>query len=190
MIIGILMKDMKNTFLLFDYWQQATDRDVDSFMSLLLRTYFKKNFLPREAPCTMRYGIYPKNPFTEETFDTPKEYFKKAVFDKTKKTVVLAFYGHNYPNDFMPVVRAFCERLSQSLNVLPLAFSQNDDADQADLERMLKDEAYPVSAMINLMSFRLGAGPMGGDADGAVKILEGSTGEIIKKLRQIRLKFL
>ena len=63
-------------------------------------------------------------------------------------------------------------------------------SDQADLERQLKDEAYPVSAMINLMSFRLGAGPMGGDADGAVKILEGSTGEIIKKLRQIRLKFL
>lgn len=167
-----MMKDMKNTFLLTDYWQQATDKDMDSFMSLILRNYFKKSFLPKEVPCTMRYGIYAKDPFTEKTYDGPKEYFRSHPYDPGKKTVVLAFYGHSYPNDFMPVIRAFFERLSKTCNVLPLAFSQNDDTDLPALEKILTDKSYPVSGMVNLISFRLGAGPMGGDADNAVEILK------------------
>ncbi|MFR4732224.1 MAG: hypothetical protein ACLT8O_07670 [Blautia massiliensis (ex Durand et al. 2017)] len=56
-------RDMKNVFLLIDYWQQATRTDMESFMHLILRQYGGRKFLPKEKPCTMEYGVYLKDPF-------------------------------------------------------------------------------------------------------------------------------
>ena len=183
-----MMADMKNTFILIDYWQQASDRDIDSFMSLILRNYFGKTFLPKEKPCTMRYGIYARDLLTDETFDSPSEYFKgRSSFDPARDTVALAFYGHSYPNDFMPLVKAFSDRLSQSFNVLPVAFSQNDDTDLATMEKFFTDKDYPLSGIVNFMAFRLGAGPMGGDADTAVEILKKADVPYYKPFAQTKM---
>ena len=62
-----ITRDMKNVFLLIDYWQQATQMDMESFMHLILRQYGGRKFLPKEKPCTMEYGIYLKDPFSMET---------------------------------------------------------------------------------------------------------------------------
>lgn len=43
-------RDMKNVFLLIDYWQQATRTDMESFMHLILRQYGGRKFLPKENP--------------------------------------------------------------------------------------------------------------------------------------------
>ena len=51
-----ITKDMKNVFLLIDYWQQAIETDMESFFALLLRRYGGQKWLPKERPCTMRYG--------------------------------------------------------------------------------------------------------------------------------------
>lgn len=167
-----MMKDMKNLFLLIDYWQQASREDIYSFMHLILRNYCGMRNLPREKPCTMRYGIYLKNPETGVCCDTCKGYWKKYSFLKERPTVALLFYGHCYPNDFYPVVKSMMKQLEKDCNVLPVAFSQNEDKDLARLEQYLTETEYPVKAIVNLMPFRLGAGPMGGDADGAVEILK------------------
>lgn len=45
-----------------------------------------------------------------------------------------------------------------------MAFSQNEDGDLEKLEEIVCQNISPVAAVINLMPFRLGAGPMGGDA--------------------------
>ena len=167
-----ITKDMKNVFTLVDYWQQATETDITSFMHLILRQYMGKKKLPKEKPCTMEYGIYLKNPDTLETTDSQEEYWKHAGYDKEKKTVALLFYGHSYPNDFMPVVKSVKKCLEKNFNLLPVAFSQNEDKDLDKLEQYLSDKKRPVSAVINFMPFRLGAGPMGGDAERAVEILK------------------
>lgn len=167
-----MMKDMKNVFRLIDYWQQAGKEDIDSFMHLLLREYFNKKELPKPRSCSMRYGIYLKNPETEWCTESLKSYWRKSGYHKGQKTVALLFYGHSYPNDFLPVVRALYQRLSLRFNVLPVAFSQNEDKDLDRLETYLCGQEWPVSGVVNLMPFRLGAGPMGGNADGAVRILE------------------
>ena len=44
-----ITRDMKNVFLLMDYWQQATRTDMESFMHLILRQYGGRKFLPRKA---------------------------------------------------------------------------------------------------------------------------------------------
>ena len=165
-------RDMKNVFLLIDYWQQATRTDMESFMHLILRQYGGRKFLPKEKPCTMEYGVYLKDPFSMETWDTPAKFWKKAAFDSQRETVALLFYGHSYPNDFLPVVQALAEKLGERYNLLPIAFSQNEDGDLKKLRAFLTQKKTPVSAVVNLMPFRLGAGPMGGDADQAVEILK------------------
>ena len=166
-----ITRDMKNIFLLIDYWQQATQEDIESFMYLLLRRYGKRKFLPKEKPCTLRYGIYLKDPFTLDCGETIAQYKKRAGFDPGRDTVAVLFYGHSYPNDFLPVVRAVCTELKKDHNLLPVAFSQNEDDDLEKLRAYLNDSCTPVSAVVNLMPFRLGAGPMGGDAERAVRIL-------------------
>lgn len=167
-----MMKDMKNLFLLIDYWQQASREDMDSFMCLLLRQYFGCKELPKEKPCTMRYGIYLKNPMTEESMESLRTYWKKYGNPEKKSSIGLMFYGHTYPNDFLPVAKALYEELNVKYNVLPIAFSQNEDKDLKQLETYLADQTYPLEGIINIMPFRLGAGPMGGDADSAVELLK------------------
>ena len=165
-------RDMKNVFLLMDYWQQATKEDISSFFYLLLRQYGKQKFLPKEKPCTMEYGIYLKDPDTLECCADVKEYWEKRKYQKEKDTIAVFFYGHSYPNDFLPVVRAITRELEGRYNILPVAFSQNEDGDLEKLEEIVCQNVSPVAAIINLMPFRLGAGPMGGDAKRAVEILE------------------
>lgn len=167
-----ITKDMKNVFLLVDYWQQATQEDITSFFHLLLRQYAGQKFLPKEKPCTMRYGIYLKDPFTLACEESLEKYWKAAGHDSQKDTVALLFYGHSYPNDFLPVVQAVAGKLKETHNILPIAFSQNEDADLEKLKAYVSDSRFPVAAVLNLMPFRLGAGPMGGDADRAVEILK------------------
>ncbi len=167
-----ITKDMKHVFLLIDYWQQATQTDMESFFALLLRHYCGQKWLPKERPCTMRYGIYLKDPESLICMDTVAEYRKKSGFDEKKDTIALLFYGHSYPNDFLPVVRAIAKKLRMQYNILPVAFSQNEDQDLEKLEQILCQQEMPVSAVVNLMPFRLGAGPMGGNAERAVEILK------------------
>lgn len=167
-----ITRDMKNVFLLIDYWQQATRTDMESFMHLILRQYGGRKFLPKEKPCTMEYGIYLKDPFSLETWENPAKFWRQKKYDRKRETVALLFYGHSYPNDFLPAVQAVAEKLGEKYNILPVAFSQNEDGDLKKLKAFLEQPGVPVSAIINLMPFRLGAGPMGGDADQAVEILK------------------
>ena len=71
--------------------------------------------------------------------------------------MALLFYGHSYPNDFLPVVQALAEKLGERYNLLPIAFSQNEDGDLKKLRAFLTQKKTPVSAVVNLMPFRLGA---------------------------------
>ena len=135
-----MMKDMKNLFLLIDYWQQASREDIFSFMHLILRGYFGMKQLPKEKPCSMKYGIYLKNPQSEECLESVRTYWKKYGYDQDKPTAAVLFYGHSYPNDFLPVAAAVCEKLSQTFNVLPIAFSQNEDKDLKKLENYLTSQ--------------------------------------------------
>ena len=70
------------------------------------------------------------------------------------------------------MVQAVAEKLGEKYNILPVAFSQNEDGVLKKLKAFLNQPGIKISAVISLMPFRLGAGPMGGDADQAVEILK------------------
>lgn len=165
-----ITKDMKNMFLLIDYWQQATGEDIASFMNLLLREYFGMNKLPKETPCTMQKGISVKDPQSNRYYDSVKKYSLEKSFDPGKPVVAILFYGHNYPNDVTAVIREAAVQFGKFSNVLPIAFSQNEDKDLDNLKKLLTWDRG-VDMIVNFMPFRLGAGPMGGDVKRAVEIL-------------------
>lgn len=167
-----MTRDMKNLFTLIDYWQQATEQDIASFMHLILRSYFGQKQLPKEKAPTIRYGIYLKDPESMQCWDSVSGYAKSHRLVPGRETVALLFYGHVYPNDFYPVVAALYRELGKRYNVLPIAFSQNEDKDLETLEKFLMQEKYPIAAAVNTMPFRLGAGPMGGNAEAAAELLK------------------
>ncbi len=177
MILGNIIpfgmaKDIKNAFRLTDYWQQGTEEDLRSFIHLILREYLGQRQVPKEKPSGIKYGIYLKHPLTGEVFESLPSYRKKHFTRPRPLTVALLFYGHSYPNDFSPVTREVFTQLEENYNILPIAFSQSRDCDLDDLRSYLCDKEISLCAVINLMPFRLGAGPMGGDAQKAIDILE------------------
>ncbi len=162
-----MMKDAKNLFKFVDYWQQGSYESIEAAMLLILRDYLNLKEIEKPKNISIKYGIYLKNPITSEISKDIKNYIQN---EKNKSRVALLFYGHNYPNDYTGVVRCFYEELVKEHTVISIAFFQNEDKDLEELERYLC--GANVSAAINLMPFRLGAGPMGGDAKRAVEILE------------------
>ena len=164
--------DMKNVFRLIDYWQQADQEDIDSFMNLLLREYFGLKQLPKPVRCTMRYGVLLKDPSDDSLTDRPHIYAAKTGFRKDRATVALLSYGHRYPNDFTPAAKTLYRELSGAFNVWNIVFTQNEEKDLDRLELFLSQKDYPAEAIVNIMPFRLGAGPMGGNTKRAVSILK------------------
>lgn len=187
MILGNIIpfgmsKDVKNAFRLTDYWQQGTEEDLRSFMRLILREYLGQSRIPKEKPSTIKYGIYLKHPLIGEVFESLPSYRKKHFTHRKAPSVALLFYGHRYPNDFSPVTRELFVQLEERYNVLPVAFSQNQDCDLDKLRSYLHNKDISPCAIINLMPFRLGAGPMGGDAKQAVDILKDCNAPYFKPL--------
>ncbi|HML49181.1 MAG TPA: cobaltochelatase subunit CobN, partial [Clostridia bacterium] len=89
-----------------------------------------------------------------------------------KPFIVLLFYAHIYPTDTSACVAAIAERLSRIGNVVPIGISGVFAENQKALRAMVLEQLpKKPDALINLMSFRLGAGPMGGDAQAGVDFL-------------------
>lgn len=150
-----MMKDMNNVFLLGDYWQSGTPEDIASMMSLILRDYYGWKELPKPQPPRLRNGIYP---------------LEEPARGAGKPLIAFLVYGHKYPNDLAPVWQEAKRQFEPFADILPIAFSNQLDKDLNILRDLLTRE--PVSMVVNFMPFRVGAGPMGGDAEAGVALLK------------------
>ncbi|MCT4596679.1 MAG: magnesium chelatase subunit H [Vallitalea sp.] len=166
-------KDMRNFVQIGKYFQNATNIQLMNMMYLLLRDYGKVKAIPKPQESDKLPDIGLCDPRTKMYFDDYKEYGDIYDFDSNKPTVALLFYGHTYPNDTSTCVAEIADKIRAFANVLPIAFSKTK-TDNQDLlkEWLLNATGRKVNLIINFMSFRLGAGPMGGNADYAVSVLE------------------
>lgn len=165
-----ILRDMDNLFLIGDYWQSGTLEDVRSLLHLLLREYDNRRQLPKPAAPTLKTGIFLCDCESQRAFDTLADYLDAFPPDAGKPTVAFLFYGHNYPNRFFPVIEQARQAFLPFANVLPIGFSNQLDRDMERLRTLMKKGQ--VRLAVNFMSFRLGAGPMGGDAALGIRILE------------------
>ncbi|GMQ58235.1 magnesium chelatase subunit H [Vallitalea sediminicola] len=166
-------RDMRNFVQIGKYFQNATILQLTNMMYLLLRDYGKVKGIPKPKESEMLPDIGLCDPDTKMYFDEYKEYSSIYEYDTNKPTVALLFYGHTYPNDTSDCIAEIAERMRPFANILPIAFSKTK-TDNQDLlkEWLLHAVGKKVNLIINFMSFRLGAGPMGGNADYAVSVLE------------------
>ena len=165
------MADMRNYALLCSYFQNACPENLERLLTLLAATYGGVKGLPKPKP--------PIEPLPAALFDlrdmTPYQsldtYLRAMDFGPDKPLVALHFNTAAYPTDTIPCVRAIAAKLESFCHVLPLGTTGFFSEYKKDLERFLLDPRHPLSLYIDCTPFRLGAGPMGGDADAGVALL-------------------
>ncbi|WP_077369016.1 magnesium chelatase subunit H [Anaerosalibacter sp. Marseille-P3206] len=165
-------RDMRNFVLISKYWTLAGEGIEDLFY-LILREYGKVNNLPKPRDPKENEPISICDPLTLKIYRDWAEYADDFGFDKDKAMVAVLYRSDNYPHRSCGCVGKFCEKLSEYVNVLPVAFNSVTPKNVDVLEKILLSPESPnIDLIVNVMSFRLGAGPMGGDADKAVELLK------------------
>lgn len=166
-------KDMRNLVQIGKYFKNATYFQLQAMLYLLLRDYGKYKNIPKpnEAEDLPDIGI--KDPHTRKYYNSYQEYCEVLGYNKQFPTIAILYYGHTYPNDTSPCIAKIIKRINEFANVIPIAFNSSSAKNIALLKQYLTESVNKkIAVILNFMSFRLGAGPMGGDANSAVSLLQ------------------
>lgn len=166
------MKDMKNYSHLLKYFKVVNNENITNMLYLMLRDYGKNKEMPVPGDPIEVEEIGIIDTLSRSYYKGVDDYFKEKGFDKNKATVAMLFYGHSYPTDTSKPIDEIREKLEEQLNVLPIAISGTFDKNKLKLKNILEKAPNGVDLILNFMSFRLGAGPMGGKADDAIELLK------------------
>lgn len=167
------LKDIKNYIQIIKYWKNAEEENIRNMLYLIGRDYGKNRDFPKpkDPVGAEDTGIF--DPTASQYFSSVAEYRCSSNFDEQKPTIALLFYGHNYPNRTRGCVAAFMEKCKSFANLLPIAFARTTSRDIAKLRDILSVQTEKkIDLVVSFLAFRLGAGPMGGDAESAVQLLE------------------
>lgn len=166
------LKDIKNYVQIIKYWKNADEGNIRNLLYLIARDYggFHAFPKPEEPVIVQDTGIF--DPVGGRYFTNVQEYRRAAEYDSQKPTVAILFYGHNYPNRTRGCVTAFIKKIQPFANVLPIAFARTTNRDLDKLRDIIAVQTgNTVGLVVSFLAFRLGAGPMGGDAEAAVNLL-------------------
>lgn len=167
------MADMKHFMQIMQYWKNAEEENIRNLLYLLGRTYGRIAEFSQPQPPVVVEETSILDPVLSRYFGQVAEYREVSGYDPNKPTIAILFYGHSYPNRTRGCVAAFMAKLTPFANVLPIAFARSTTRDLAKLRELLYEQTGgQLNLVINFLAFRLGAGPMGGDAEAAVKLLE------------------
>lgn len=166
-------KDMRNLAQIDKYFRNATQIQLKNMIYLILRDYGNFKELPKAKAADELPDISICDPLDRMFYDNYMEYTKRYNHNKEKPTVGILFYGHTYPNDTSKSISIIASKLRKFANVLPIAYTRVSGNDVLSVEKLLVEATgEKVDIILNFMSFRLGAGPMGGDAQSAVDMLK------------------
>ncbi|GBG58151.1 aerobic cobaltochelatase subunit CobN [Sporomusaceae bacterium FL31] len=166
------MTDMQHFMQIMQYWKNAEEENIRSLIYLLGRHYSRIAEFPEPQPPIVVEETSIFDPGTAKYYANVAEYRQASSYDPAKPTVAILFYGHSYPNRTRGCVAAFMAKLKPFANVLPVAFARSTTRDLAKLRELLYEQTdKQLDLVVNFLAFRLGAGPMGGDAEAAVRLL-------------------
>lgn len=166
------MRDMGNFSQLCKYFYVADFENVLNMLYLILRDYGNIKTLPKPKKArevAEACFCVPKNMCI---YNNIKSYYKDYQFDERKPTVVFLYYGHIYPMDYSNSMQVVFEELSINNNVIPIAVSGCEAITNGYVEKMINSAINKPNIIVNMMSFRLGAGPMGGKFQKAIDLLK------------------
>lgn len=167
------MRDIRNYSLLMKYFKVADNDNIKNMIHLILREYGNIKYIPKPCDPTDPEAICICDPKTMKSFKSIEEFQRNCYFNDSKPIIVILFYGHVYPTDTSFCISKIKERIEEFANVLPIAMSGSfGDNKEELLKFILKATEKPIDLILNFMSFRLTAGPMGGDFQAGVDILK------------------
>lgn len=157
------------------YWHAGGEANIRSLLLYLGRRYGELSHWPApEAPQALD-GIRIYDPVNKRICDTVAQAKSIKPHVPDKPTVAVLFMGTAYPLDMHPVVAGMIRHLEVYANILPLAFGSITEVDTSRLRELLLHGGYggeAVSLIVNLIPFRLGSGPVGGDSAAVIRLLE------------------
>lgn len=158
------MRDMRNYSLICKYFYVADRQNILNMLYLILREYGGAKKLPKPAEPREVPAAAVCRPKDMKYYGSFAEFSKDFHYDDNKPLIALLYYGHIYPMDYSGAVSAAAEHLRISANILPIAVSGSDSLNDGSLKKLLTGfMPKRPDAIINFMSFRLSAGPMGGN---------------------------
>ena len=167
------LQDITNYIRIIKYWKNAEEENIRNLLYLIGREYGCVHELskPNEPIVVDDTGVF--DPSIPKYYKSVEEYWKATGFDEDKPIVVFLFYGHSYPNRTRGCVAALIKKITPFANVLPIAFARTTNRDLAALKDIILTQTDKrIDLVVNFLAFRLGAGPMGGNAEEAVKLLD------------------
>lgn len=147
------MRDMRNYSLLMKYFKVASFDNIYNMLLFILD----------------RYGDEHRCGTAQEPCEVPPLRVLSRRKLPERPTIALLHYGHCYPTDTASCVEQLAQKLERVGNVLPIAVSGITKEVLSELRSILLREK--PDAIVNLMSFRLSAGPMGGDTQAGTELL-------------------
>lgn len=167
------MRDMRNYSLICKYFYVADYNNILNMLYLILREYGGGKKLPKPAEPREVPAAVVCRPKDMKCYGSFKEFSTDFPFDEEKPVIAFLYYGHIYPMDYSGAVDKICERLQKSANVLPVAVSGMDGINDGTLKKLLTEFMPAKTELImNCMSFRLSAGPMGGNISAGTDMLK------------------
>ncbi len=164
------MHDMQNYLLMIKYFKIANNNNIYNMLLLILREYSDyKNIKKPEPPYEVdKIALYePKHMKQYVEYET---YAKAVHFDESRPTIAVIFSANTYPTDTSQCIYEIQSQLNEFANVLPIGvsgtFSENEEMFKKYIIKT------PIDLIINVMPFRLGAGPMGGDYQAGIELLK------------------
>ena len=164
------MRDMRNYSLCMKYFQNATEENIFQMLVLLAGEYGGISGLPKAAPPWEPPQAALYDPASMTAFSSIAALDKALGHDPALPNVVLFFTPYAYPTDTAQCVDALRQTLSDFCNVYPVG----TNGFFSDYEKELRRLLFPLHPrlILDCTPFRLAAGPMGGDADAGVRLLE------------------
>ncbi len=165
-------RDLGNYTSILRYFKMGDPESIENLLLLLLFEYGGiKTDRAIEAPRELS-PVAIVHPRGRKAYDTFAEYRANENWDDARPTVAVLYYAHLYPTDTSGCVSVIVSRLEEKWNVLPIAMSGAAKDGLARLREILLEEVPSrPDVVLNFMSFRLGAGPMGGDAEAGTDLL-------------------
>lgn len=165
--------NMRNYSHIMKYFKVADQQNIQNMLYLILREYggFKNIPKPKEPREVEDASIC--HPSTMKSYESFEVYEKDYPFKEDKPIVAILFYSHIYPVDTSRCIGEIKNKIEEFANVLPITVSGAFSKNKEKLSKfILKSTSKPVDLILNFMSFRLGAGPMGGDFQGGIDLLK------------------
>jgi cobaltochelatase CobN len=167
------LRDMRNYFWLVNYWQLTNEHNVENMLYLVGREYLGFKDFPRAQPPITIDGLLIMEPDSLAVYETVDDLWRAHPRDASKPTIGLLYNSSTYPVTTHPATARLLERLRVQFNVLPMAAFRVEAENLKRFASLVYRNGRPqIDLLINLLAFRLGQGPMGGDAVSTVQFLE------------------